>query len=105
MRQLRQRPSFSVEPSPSPGILIEGGLQALDGDIALEARIPRLIDDTHPASSKNSAQSVPVLEQGALGAMVDGVSHRRTSLIEPYEKSFRNKALDMRNANTIIVRE
>ncbi len=76
MGELGQRPAFAVEPRPGAGVLVERGLEAFHGHVALQPGVPGLVDDTHAAAAQHAAQPVPVLQERPSPAFVGGFSHR-----------------------------
>ena len=83
MGELGEGPAFAVETRPGAGVLVERWLQPLYGHVALQPRIPGLVDDAHAPTAQDPSQPVAVLQERGFAALVilvlvGGVNHTPT---------------------------
>ena len=75
MGECAKRPAFAVEPRPGARILVQRGLEPLDGYIALQLGVPSLVHDAHATAAKHPAQPISVFQERSSPAFVAGFSH------------------------------
>ena len=83
MGKLGEGPAFAVETRPGAGVLVERWLQPLYGYVALQPRVPGLVDDAHAPTAQDPPKPVAVLQERGFAALdilvlVGGVNHSPT---------------------------